>query len=70
MSLDAIKREVAALNPESQQELLRYLVGLRKESWEPSLVKTSSRLDDPNVEWLTPEEFKKRLDAIPEPTDE
>lgn len=71
MSLDVLKREAAALDSKSQRELFSYLASLREERWIEHLREAGKVLDDPNPDrWLTAEEFKARLDRIPEPEGE
>jgi hypothetical protein len=70
MSLDALKREAAALDDAGRKELFAFLVSLREQQWGASLREAGKVLDDPDQSrWLTPEEFKARLDQIPEPSD-
>jgi hypothetical protein len=68
MSLDALKREAAALDEQSRKELFSYLVTLREERWTAYARTAARNLDDPDpARWLTPEEFKTRLEQFPEP---
>ena len=68
MSLEALKQEAAALDDRSRWELLSYLLAMREEEWAASAREAARKLDDPNPDrWLTIEEFKARLDLIPEP---
>lgn len=68
MSLEALKQEAAALDTASQGKLLVYLASLREERWAAEAREAARKLDDPNPDrWLTPEEFRARLDQIPEP---
>jgi hypothetical protein len=70
MSLDALKQQAAALDSASQGELLVYLASLREERWAAEARRLSKNLDDPNPDrWLTPEEFRARLEQIPEPSE-
>jgi hypothetical protein len=68
MSQDALKRAAAALDEASRRELLTFLVSLREQQWALRFHGAASRPDSER-EWLTPEEFERRLHAIPEPTD-
>ena len=71
MSLETLKREAAALDESGRKELLAYLISLREQKWAAHAREISKRLDDPNPgHWLTLEEFKERLDKIPEPAEE
>ena len=68
MSLEALKREAAALDESSRRELFSYLISLRERQWATHARTTARSLDDPDSSrWLTPEEFKTRLEQIPEP---
>jgi hypothetical protein len=68
MSLETLKQAAAALDVDSQGKLLVYLATLREERWAAEARRLSRNLDDPDPSrWLSPEEFKARLDAIPEP---
>ena len=71
MSLEALKREAAALDERSRKELFSYLVSLREEQWASRARELAKNLDDPDPSrWLTLEEFKIRLNEIPEPPPE
>jgi hypothetical protein len=68
MNLDALKQEAAALDESSRKELLSFLLAMREEQWARHAREAARKLDDPNLDrWLTIEEFKSRLDRIPEP---
>ena len=68
MSIEMLKREAAALDEKSQGELLVFLAELREERWAGRLREAGKKLDDPNTEWLTADEFWARLDKIPPPS--
>ncbi|MEO7317624.1 MAG: hypothetical protein ABIZ56_01410 [Chthoniobacteraceae bacterium] len=71
MSLDALKREAAALDEKSRKELVAFLISLREKQWAEEVQAMAKKLDDPDQSrWLTPEQFKTRLDQIPEPAGE
>ena len=71
MSLEALKREAAALDDHSRRELFSYLVSLRERQWAAHARLTARGLDDPDPgRWLTLEDFKTRLDQVPEPPQE
>ena len=70
MSLETLKREAAALDEKSRRELVAFLIGLREAERAEEINRLVAKLDDPDKSrWLTPEEFKARLDQIPEPED-
>lgn len=67
MSLEALKREAAALDDQSRKELMAFLVALREKQWHAHARNVGHKLDDPDQSrWLTLEEFQTRLDQIPE----
>lgn len=71
MSLEALKREAAALDDLSRRELFSYLIALRERQWAIYARTTARSLDDPDPgRWLTLEEFKTHLEQIPEPPQE
>jgi hypothetical protein len=71
MSLDALKREAAALDETARRELCAFLISLREEQWAAHLRKLSPSLDDPDPNrWLTLEQVRERLEKIPEPAEE
>ena len=71
MSLDVLKRDVAALDPAAQKELMIYLASLRENDREERARRLAAIRDNPDPNhWVTPEEFKRRLDQIPEPAEE
>jgi hypothetical protein len=68
MSLEALKREAAALDEASRRELISFLISLREKQWTAQANAMARRLDDPDPSrWLTLEEFEGRLDRIAEP---
>ena len=70
MNLDALKREAAALDDNARKELFAFLVSLREKQWAEHLREAAAVLDShEQSRWLTPEEFKKRLENIPVPRD-
>lgn len=71
MSLEALKREAAALDDEARRELCAFLISLRERQWEAHLRSLAPRLNDPVPDrWLTLEEVRARLEKIPEPSGE
>ena len=71
MSLETLKREAAALDDAARRELCAFLISLREKQWEAHLRKLAPRLDDADPSrWLTLDEFKERLEKIPEPEGE
>jgi hypothetical protein len=63
MSLEQLKREVAALSNQDQAELISYALKLRYESDPAFLQEVTDRLNDSDKShWLTPEQFERRLD--------
>ena len=67
MSLEALKREAAALDEGSRKELFSFLVSLLEQKWSSHAKALARNLDDPDQSrWLTEDEFKTRLDGIPE----
>jgi hypothetical protein len=71
MSLDALKNEAANLDEESRRELVRFLISLRegeRRDWARRV--TEVRDSEDEARWLTGEEFRERLERIPEPTDD
>ena len=71
MSLDTLKREAAALDEKSRKELVAFLISLREKQWAAEVQAMAKKLDDPDQSrWLTPEEFKTRLEQIAEPAGE
>ncbi len=68
MSLETLKQEAAALDDQSRQELVAFLVSLREKQWQAYARAAARKLDDPNASrWLTLEEFQTRLAEMPEP---
>ncbi len=64
MSVDQIKQGIASLSQAEQNEVTAYLFQLRHASDPDYQQRVASRLDDRNpANWLTPEEFERRLDA-------
>lgn len=71
MSLEALKKEAASLDERSRRELVTFLVSLRgSQRAERTRRLTAIRDDEDPSRWLTPEEFKDRLDRIAEPADD
>lgn len=69
MSLDTIKKEAAALDETSRKDLVSFLISLREQEWAGHALKLGSALDDPDPNrWVTLDDFKARLDKIPEPS--
>ena len=69
MSLEALKKEAANLDEQSRKELVKFLVSLRTEPSADRARRLREIRDDQNpARWLTPEEFRERLDRIAEPT--
>ena len=63
MSLEALKREAAALDEPSRKELFSFLISLRERQWAARAQATSQSLADPDPSrWLTLEEFQTRLE--------
>lgn len=68
MSLEALKREAAALDDQSRKELMAFLIALREKQWHAHARNAGHKLDDPDQSrWLTLEDFQARLGQIPEP---
>ena len=71
MSLEALKREAAALDEDSRRELCAFLISLREKQWAARFRTLAADLDDPDPNrWLTLEQVRERLDRIPEPSGE
>ncbi len=71
MSLETLKREIAALDDGARRELCSFLFSLREKQWAERLREMASVLDDPNPNrWLTLDEVRDRLEKIPEPAGE
>ena len=71
MSLETLKREIAALDDGARRELSSFLFSLREKQWAERLREMASVLDDPNPNrWLTLDEVRDRLEKIPEPAGE
>ena len=71
MSLEALKKEAASLDEQSRKELVTFLVSIRGRQPADRARRLTEIRDDRNPSrWLTPEEFKDRLDRIAEPTDD
>jgi hypothetical protein len=71
MSLDALKNEAANLDEQSRRELVRFLISLRERDrgeWVRRM--TEIRDSQDASRWLTAEEFRERLDRVPEPMDD
>jgi hypothetical protein len=63
MSLDQLKREVALLSMQEQEELITYALHLRYANDPEYRREVTDRLNDPDrSHWLAPEEFERRLD--------
>ena len=69
MSLEALKREAAALPPEERRHLMGFLVMLNMTDEERAELRRKMDDKDPS-RWVTLEEAKERLAKIPEPPDE
>ena len=71
MSLETLKKEAASLDEQSRKELVTFLVSLRNQQPEDRARRLTEIRDgrDPN-RWLTPEEFRERLDRIEVPADD
>jgi hypothetical protein len=64
MSVEELKKTVAALSPGEQNELTAFLFHLRHRGDVAYQATLKARMDDKDPSrWLTPEEFEKRLDA-------
>ncbi len=62
MSFEQLKSEVAALSDREQAELIRYTLQLRHANDAEYRHEVAERLDDKDKShWLTPDEFKNRL---------
>ena len=71
MSFEALKKEAASLDERSRKELVSFLISLGQEQRAERARRLAEIRDDPDLSrWLTPEEFKARLDQIPEPKDD
>ena len=63
MSVEDIKKGIASLSPQEQTEVSAYLFQLRQRSNDEYQNLLEERLADKNPgNWLTPEDFEKRLD--------
>jgi hypothetical protein len=63
MSVEEIKLSIAALSPREQREVSAFLFHLRHVSDEGYQTRIGSRLADRDpANWVTPEEFERRLD--------
>ena len=71
MSLETLKMEAARLDEQSRKELVTFLVSLRDRQPADRARRLTEIRDsrDPS-RWLTPEEFRERLDRIAEPADD
>lgn len=68
MSLDALKREAAALDDDSRKELFAFLVSLREEEWAAQAKMAAHCLDDADKSGqLTVDGLTSHLDQSPEP---
>jgi len=66
MSLDQLKKEVAALNSAQQAELIRFTLQLRHASDPNYQAEVTSRLNDTEkASWLSLDAFSTRLDQQP-----
>jgi hypothetical protein len=64
MSVEELKKTVAALSPAEQSELTAFLFHLRHRADTAYQATLNARMRDHDpAHWLTPEEFEKRLDA-------
>jgi hypothetical protein len=68
MSVENLKRELAALPPDQRREIVGYLVGInRGESHAAYQGEMAARLDDKRPgAWVTIEEADARLDWLPD----
>lgn len=63
MSVEEIKHSIATLSPDEQGEVCAFLFHLRHASDPEYQERVSSRLADRGMaNWVTPEEFERRLD--------
>jgi hypothetical protein len=63
VSFEQLKREVALLNGKEQAELISYTLQLRYAQDADYHREVADRLNDADKSnWLTPEEFERRLD--------
>lgn len=70
MSLETLKIEAANLDERSRKELVNFLISLRGKQRAERVQRLTGIMDDKDPgRWLTAEEFKERLDRIPEPAD-
>ena len=64
MSLEELKREVAALSDSEQADLIRFTLQQRHEHNPEYQREVTDRLNDGDKShWLTPGEFERRLDS-------
>jgi hypothetical protein len=64
MSVEELKKTVATLSPEEQNELTAFLFHLRHRGDVAYQAILKARVNDKDPShWLTPQEFEKRLDA-------
>lgn len=63
MSIEQLKKEVAALSSKEQADLIAFALQLRYGEDEAYQKEINDRLNDAEKShWLTPEEFERRLD--------
>ena len=64
MSVEELKKTVATLSPQEQNELTAFLFHLRHRRNAAYQATLTARMGDKDPShWLTPEEFEKRLDT-------
>jgi hypothetical protein len=64
MSVEELKKTVATLSPQEQNELSAFLFHLRHRGDAAYQATLTARMGDKDSShWLTPEEFEKRLDT-------
>ena len=71
MSLETLKKEAASRDEPSRKELVTFLVFPRhQQSADRARRLTEIRDAQDPGRWLTPEEFRERLERLPEPADD
>jgi hypothetical protein len=61
VSVEALKQELAALNPKEQRQLTAFLVSIQDERDEAYRRKLAEKIDKPASEFATLEELDRRL---------
>ena len=61
MSIEALKQELAALNPKEQRQLTAFLVSIQDERDDAYRRKLAEKIDKPSSEFATLEELDRRL---------